>query len=44
MEIELTNDHDLIEEEKKEVQNLLPFWARQLLAMKDEAEKTNKTG
>lgn len=30
------------EEKKKIIHELLPFWTREMLAMKDEAERTRK--
>ena len=42
MEIELTANQAKIEEEKNRIHKLLPFWARELLAMKDRAEDTHR--
>lgn len=39
MEIELTDDRALMEDERKRIRGLLPFWAQELLSMKDEAAK-----
>jgi hypothetical protein len=38
----MTNDHRSIEEERKEIRKFLPFWVREILAMKDEAEGKNR--
>jgi hypothetical protein len=41
MEITMTDDHASIEDERKKIRSLLPFWAKELLAMKDDAEEKN---
>jgi hypothetical protein len=42
LEIELTVDHALAEEERKRIRSLLPFWAMELLAIHDEAKADPK--
>jgi hypothetical protein len=37
----MTDDHASIEDERKKIRSLLPFWAKELLAMKDDAEEKN---
>jgi hypothetical protein len=39
LEIKLSTDQNSEEKEEKKIHELLPFWTRELLAMKKEAER-----